>query len=307
MPLILDGTNGVNASTGSLNLQTGGTSAITVDSSQVATFANPPTSGIQVEYGSRGLKGTYGSGYYSTVSSMSYSADVVVLTNSNGAPVRRTSVGPITCSVSTAGPVANGRDQSGAFSNSSWVHFYFIWNGSTIATICSATAPPTGPTLPSGYTHWCYIGAIYLNSSGYLKPVYQRGAKIGYLYDYGQSLVLTTSSTGNGNCNISSAIPPNAISYDVHAEFGLNASNGDVQTYIIVSYDANAQGSSYGHGALVHYAYSSSLSFGAAQICTMPYISNTLYYTTYGAGAGFVNSSWYLFLPTYSVPNGGES
>ena len=89
--------------------------------------------------------------------------------------------------------------------------------------------------------------------------------------------------------------------------FGLNASNGDVQTYIIVSYDANAQGSSYGHGALVHYAYSSSLAFAEAQICTMPYISNTLYYTIYGAGAGFVNSSWYLFLPTYSVPNGGES
>ena len=47
MPLILDGTNGVNASTGSLNLQTGGTSAITIDSSQVATFSNAPTSGIQ--------------------------------------------------------------------------------------------------------------------------------------------------------------------------------------------------------------------------------------------------------------------
>ena len=60
MPLILDGTNGVNASTGSLNLQTSGTSAITVDSSQVATFANPPTSGIQVDYGSRGLKGKIG-------------------------------------------------------------------------------------------------------------------------------------------------------------------------------------------------------------------------------------------------------
>ena len=47
MPLILDGTNGVNASTGSLNLQTGGTSGITLSSAQVATFANPSSGAVK--------------------------------------------------------------------------------------------------------------------------------------------------------------------------------------------------------------------------------------------------------------------
>jgi hypothetical protein len=40
MPLVLDGTNGVNASTGSLNLQTSGINAVTVNSAQAVTFAN---------------------------------------------------------------------------------------------------------------------------------------------------------------------------------------------------------------------------------------------------------------------------
>jgi hypothetical protein len=41
MALVLDGTNGVNASTGSLTLQTGGTTGLTVSSSQIVSFTNP--------------------------------------------------------------------------------------------------------------------------------------------------------------------------------------------------------------------------------------------------------------------------
>ena len=137
MPLILDGTNGVNASTGSLNLQTGGTSAITIDSSQVATFSNAPTSGIQSTYSVRGLTGTNNSTTPNT--QYDFSADAVVLINTNGAPIRRVNTGTITNNVSAAGAVANGRDQSGAFSAGSWIHFYFIWNGTTLATVSSAT------------------------------------------------------------------------------------------------------------------------------------------------------------------------
>src|ERR1044072_4542741 len=79
-------------------------------------------------------------------------ADIVVLRGSDGNSVVRVAPGSITNNVSTAGPAANGRDQSGAFSASSWVHFYWIWNGTTIATISSTATQATGPTLPSGYT-----------------------------------------------------------------------------------------------------------------------------------------------------------
>ena len=94
------------------------------------------------------------------------SAQAVVLYNpSDGTVVVKTNTGVITNDVTTAGSAANGRDQAGAFTATSWIHFYLIWNGTTLATLSSATAPPTGPTLPSGYTHWAYCGAVRFVSS----------------------------------------------------------------------------------------------------------------------------------------------
>jgi hypothetical protein len=119
----------------------------------------------------------------------------------------------ITNNISTAGPAANGRDQVGAFSNSSWVHFYWIWNGTTLASLSSATAPPTGPTLPSGYTHWAYAGAVRLNGSGNLLKTFINGSLETYgedesvirILSNGQQTTLTAVSAA-------SLVPPNAVS-----------------------------------------------------------------------------------------------
>lgn len=61
----------------------------------------------------------------------------------------------------TAGPTANGRDQAGAFASTT-VHFYAISTGvgsTAPAGVVSSVAPPTGPTLPTNYTGWCYLGS----------------------------------------------------------------------------------------------------------------------------------------------------
>lgn len=61
----------------------------------------------------------------------------------------------------TAGPVANGRDQAAAFASTD-IHFYAITTGGTstvAAGIASSNPPPTGPTLPSGYTAWAYLAS----------------------------------------------------------------------------------------------------------------------------------------------------
>src|SRR5882724_7227456 len=82
------------------------------------------------------------------------SADAVVLRNpTTGQTITKTSTGTLTNDTGVAGVTANGRDQAGAFSASSWIHFYFIVkaDGTGLATLSSAVAPPTGPTLPATY------------------------------------------------------------------------------------------------------------------------------------------------------------
>jgi len=68
-------------------------------------------------------------------------ASQVILREGADHLVVHNSPGRITCNVSTAGPAANGRDQSGAFSAGSWVHFWWIWNPttSTLASLASAS------------------------------------------------------------------------------------------------------------------------------------------------------------------------
>jgi hypothetical protein len=151
-------------------------------------------------------------------------ADAIVLRNSKNQTVTIWEPGSaITNNISTAGPAANGRDQAGAFSNSSWVHFYWIWNGTTLASLSSATAPPTGPTLPSGYTHWAYAGADYLDSGGALKKVRIKGSMVFY-ESFARPLNSTSVGTTEANLDISASIPPNALSSLININAGIATS-----------------------------------------------------------------------------------
>ena len=82
----------------------------------------------------------------------------------------------------TAGPVANGRDQAAVFASTD-VHFYAITTGGTstnAAGICSSVAPPTGPTLPAGYSAWAYLASAKYStaSSAMLNGWRVAGARI---------------------------------------------------------------------------------------------------------------------------------
>lgn len=80
--------------------------------------------------------------------------------------------GTIVCDIGTAGPTINGRDQVAAFDSDSLIYFYWIWNGTTLATIASASPPIdaagafVGPTMPQSYTHWSYLGCSYILFGG---------------------------------------------------------------------------------------------------------------------------------------------
>jgi hypothetical protein len=142
------------------------------------------------------------------------SADEVVLVDVNGGTVRRTVTGTLTCDLGLAGSAANGRDQAAAFTANSHIRLFFIWNGTTLATIASTASHTTGPTLPTGYTHWTYAGSLRWNASGNIIPIRFNGSKAWLeLDDAGVAQVVSGgASTTFATVALSGLVPTEALS-----------------------------------------------------------------------------------------------
>ena len=162
-----------------------------------------------------------------------YSADLVELRSStDGSVVVRTNTGTLTNNTATAGPAANGRDQAGAFGASTWLHFYFIWNGTTLATLSSLTAPPTGPALPTGYTHWAYAGSIYYNATPLLVKTYWRGTWA--YYEARQAALTGGTANAETTVSLTTLVPPNALAYKLAGVVGNTAGNSNLSIRVVL-------------------------------------------------------------------------
>jgi hypothetical protein len=209
----------------------------------------------------------------------------------------------ITNNISTAGPAANGRDQAGAFSNSSWVHFYWIWNGTTLASLSSATAPPTGPTLPSGYTHWAYACSVYLNSSGALRLVVCTGNTVTYgIADGGATNVLTAGQqTTMTSIDCSALVPPVRGLILLHGTLLVqHTSASSFAGYVRpdgASYENNGRRIA---GCQVGATNQSAAGDG---FIALPNISQSIAYRINAVPA--TSGGLYLSIDGYTVPNGG--
>lgn len=163
---------------------------------------------------------------------MDMSAESVTLKGSSTIPaVTRFGVSTITNDIGLAGPAVNGRDVAGAFGATAEVHFYFIWNGTTMATVSSTVAPPTGPTLPTGYTHWAYAFSVKLSAS-VLLSIHAFGQRV--FYDNPPSLgTPNTTTTGS----FGTFVPSYAESWSWSGTFALNA-DGSGNAYATLGIDS---------------------------------------------------------------------
>ena len=99
---------------------------------------------------------------------------------------------------------AGGLD-TGTETSAGWYHIWIIYNGSSTDALLSVSA--SSPTLPGGYTHYAYVGAVYNIDSDFIR-FWQRGALVQ------RQEVIVISSAGDTSqtvFSLSAAVPSTAL------------------------------------------------------------------------------------------------
>jgi len=209
-------------------------------------------------------------------------ADLVVARNpSTGGILVKANTGTLTCDTGLTGPAANGRDQAGALTTPGWFHFYLqMKDDGTTATTVSETAPPTGPTLTSGYTSWAYAGAVYHNGTR-LVALRMRGAEMLWDAPAIDALALNGGTAATATAiDLAALVPPAAL-----AVTGLATSNAASMTLSLTA---------AGSAAMV------TAPNGARQPWTFANVGQEVFYSVGAGGSGF------LWINSFRVANGGE-
>ncbi len=205
----------------------------------------------------------------------------------------------------TPGPLVNGRDQAAAFGSTD-VHFYAISTGGTstvAAGIASSNPPPTGPTLPAGYTAWAYLcSAKYSTASSAVVLVsFVFGSRI-----YGRTKVVDDGAATTFTAqSISSAVPrlASAVDFLISDTFGLSTGVG---TPVEIDFEVSAQsgGTPKISQAYIVVSGSGAGPRGTNLTGTLPLIETTptLYYR--GAITAGTVVGMDLDILAYVVPNG---
>ena len=247
------------------------------------------------------VRGLVGANNATTPNTMlDFSADSVTLRSSTEVMKTLSNTGVLTCDIGVAGPAANGRDQSAAFAASTWLHFYFIWNGTTLASIASVTAPPTGPALPSGYTHWAYVGAVYYDATPVLRRTRLRGAAA--YYDSRLLMLGNGTATAETAVNMAGAYPPNALTAALQGGSGNFAdAAGDLDITQVVQVVSGSNfwvGISRGKG----FSANAEIIFPPTEL-NVPNVGQQVFYKNINTlGTGRLD----IFCIGYKIPNGGE-
>lgn len=147
-----------------------------VDGSQLTGLTASQISGLPPPVGlseHRGLTIANTLGSENTTLNVSWSS--LILENSAGEIVR---VGAASGTVAITSSGANGLD-TGTEAANTWYHVWGIW-GSMPGPARLLSASATSPTLPAGYTHRCYLGAVYNDSSSNFVRISQRRKRVDY-------------------------------------------------------------------------------------------------------------------------------
>lgn len=228
------------------------------------------------------------------------SAIAATMVTSSGTSIRATGVSlTLDLTAGTSSAAANGMDGE-ARGTSSWIYLYIINNGTTTAALGTKTSPLSGaPTLPSGYTYYTYVGAMFVDSSGDLLRTLQLGNKAHY--------VITASTNtaalpimGNGSAGSTSTptwvgitlagfVPPTADTIVLAA----NADVGGTATTVLA-----APNNAYGNGTSTNPPPIVVGTATTAAINPMPIESTSIYWASGGTDGYLFCLGWTDYVAT---------
>lgn len=218
-------------------------------------------------------------------------ADIVIARNPSGGSTLIANSLAATVNISITG--VNGRDVVGAIPNG-FFHIYSILGaGQTAALVASTVAPPTGPTLPTNYTHWAYAGTFLL-TGGNIVASFLRGNTI--TYSPRQNIVSQAAfnSTAEQTASTAAAVP--AIAYDaiLHTIFdvtsGGSASDVNISLKLVSGVDHYIE--------IIRIQASQSNKYSS--YVEIPNVNQNLYYQM---DTSLGTTNWYIWVIGYRVPN----
>lgn len=206
----------------------------------------------------------------------------------------------LVCAFGTFG--ANGRDQAGAFAVSRWIYIYYIWNGTTLASLASLAAPSVGPTLPAGYTHYCFATSCRWNASSNIVRQRSQGCTVWYELDEAGSVLSAGAATSFTAVDLTSFVPPIAILATLEGYFSAvhNGAGSAINAFVrpngsVLVGNANIITTAVYQVATIA---STALGYVATPVSSGQQIDYKL------SGAPSVSGGLYLDVHSYTVPNG---
>lgn len=252
----------------------------------VTSFSTLSSSGTSsaVPIGSRLCPVTNLVGYRASASTYSLSADKVVLRNVSGTAAEFSSLSVLLDITSTGA----GKLDTGTEAISTWYHIWGI--GKTDGTVSAVfSTSSSAPTLPSGYTYYGYLGAIYNSSSGDFRVQRQTGDLVDLANVTALSVGTATSYTA---VDLSTYVPPTAKA--ARLSYGIAASSGTATVSITIA--------SYGSGTTATYGFNTMSQITGATSAqyndiVMPFnTAKEVYYFVSGANAnGYIKVTGWVF------------
>ena len=246
---------------------------------------------------SQDMSGSFGQdSFTATDTTFTLSCDAVKVMSAAYDTVLRVSPSNVTNNIGTAGPAANGRDQAAAFSSNSWIYFYWIWNGTTLASL-SSTSWPT-PVLPTGYTHWCMAAIVRYRTSA-LDYVSVRGNTV--FYRAAQGVIVGATETAETTNFLTTYVPPKALSMllEINTTMASTAGGAAGMQFVL------RHTSTYDFASVVARAPAASQSIRNTSFIVIPNKSQTVYHIWSGSTTNVSSKSGDVNMVGYTVPNGG--
>lgn len=200
------------------------------------------------------------------------SADEIILQDASGNPMRVLNLSA-TADITVSG--AGGLD-TGAEATSTWYHLWVIAKADgTKSAVLSASA--TAPTLPSGYAHKAYMGAVYNNSSGNFANFHQTGRRV--------IIAQTTALQGGTQTTCTSISLAAIIPATAKKISGIATAAGTAGVYPAISLAAS-NNDTYGWGRQVVHVNVANISTNANFTMTLKTAQTMCYYVDVVQGGG---------------------